>query len=176
MTQADVTPPAPAPVPPPAAPPPPPGPGVLAPFPVPPTEGKRLRIGIGLGVGAAVVLLVCGGGLAASIGLTAVMSNALDEQAQVVVGDYLEDLEAKRYAEAYDQLCAPERARTTEAEFTSRVASEEPITSWQVGEVSLTDLGVPVDVTYANGDTARLQATLGQNPDTGQFQVCSLSE
>lgn len=173
MTQADVTPPPPTP---PGPPPPPQGPGVLAPFPAPPTEGKRRRLGIGLGVGAGVLVLVCGGGLAAAIGLNAVVGNALDEQAQVVIGNYLEDLEAKRYSEAYDQLCDPERARTTEAEFTSRVAGEEPIASWDVGDVSLTDLGVPVDVTYANGETARLQATLGQDPDTGQFQVCTIEE
>jgi hypothetical protein len=172
MTQADVTPPALAPGPP----PPPQGPGVLAPFPAPPTEGKRLRLGIGLGLGAAVVLLVCGGGVATTIGLTAIVGNAMDEQAQVVIGDYLEDLEAKRYSEAYDQLCGPERARTTEAEFTSRAATEEPITSWRVGEVDLTAISVPVDVTYANGETARLEATMGQNPETGQLQVCSLEE
>jgi hypothetical protein len=149
---------------------------VLAPFPAPPTEGKRLRLGIGLGLGAAVLLLVCGGGLAATIGLTTIVGNAMNEQAQVVIGDYLEDLEAKRFSEAYGQLCAEERARTTEAEFTSRVGTEEPITSWRVGEVNLNTLGVPVDVTYANGDTARLEATLGQNPETGGFQVCTLEE
>jgi hypothetical protein len=171
MTQADVTPPAPA-----LPPPPPQGPGVLAPFPAPPTEGKRLRLGIGLGLGAAVLVLVCGGGVATTIGLTAIVGNAMDEQAQVVIGDYLDDLEAKRYSEAYDQLCGPERARTTEAEFTSRAATEEPISSWRIGEVNLNTLGVPVDVTYANGETARLQATLGQNPETGQLQVCSLEE
>lgn len=171
MTQADVsTPPAST------VPPPPQGPGVLAPFPAPPTEGRRLRLGIGLGAGAAVVLLVCGGGVATTIGLTAIVSNAMNEQAQVVIGNYLEDLEAKRYAEAYDQLCEPERARTSEAEFTSRAATEEPITSWRVGAVNLNTLGVPVDVTYADGETARLEATLGQDPDTGQFQVCSLEE
>jgi hypothetical protein len=170
MTQADVTPPAVS------VPPPPQGPGVLAPYPAPPTEGKRRRLGIGLGLGAAVLVLVCGGGLAATIGLTAIVGNAMDEQAQVVIGNYLDDLEAKRYSEAYDKLCGAERARTTEAEFTSRAASAEPITSWRIGEVNLNTLDVPVDVTYADGDTARLEATLGQNPDTGQLQVCSLEE
>ena len=42
-------------------------------FPAPPTEGRRFRIGLGLGIGALVVLLVCGGGVAAAVGLTAVM-------------------------------------------------------------------------------------------------------
>ena len=177
MTQADVTP-APAPPAPIGPPPPPRGPGLYAPFPAPPTEGRRSRVGLGLGIGAAVVLLVCGGGVAAVFGLLTVASRALNEQAEVVVGDYLGDLKAKRYTEAYNRLCEPVKATTTVAEFTSRAGAEEPITSWQVGDVDLTDvtLGVPVDVVYADGDTGQLRASLGQNRETGEFQLCSLEE
>ena len=155
---------------------PPQGPGVHVPFPAPPTEGRRLRVGMGLGIGGAVLVLVCGGGLAAVIGLTSVMTSAFNEQADVVVGNYLEDLEAKRYAEAYDSLCADERAALTESEFTSRVQAQQPITDWNVGDVDLTTLGAPVDVTYADGRTAQLRASLGQNPETGGFELCSLGE
>jgi hypothetical protein len=131
---------------------------------------------MGLGIGGGVLVLACGGGLAALIGLGTLMTNAFNEQADVVVGDYLEDLEAKRYAEAYDSLCAEERAATTEAEFTGRVQTQEPITDWNVGEVNLTTLSVPVDVTYADGRTAQLQADLGQSTETGGFELCSLGE
>jgi hypothetical protein len=155
---------------------PPQGPGVYAPFPAPPTEGRRLRIGLGLGIGGGVLVLACGGGVAALIGLGTLMTNAFNEQADVVVGAYLEDLEAKRYGEAYDSLCADERAALTEAEFTSRVQTQEPITDWNVGDVDLTTLGAPVDVTYADGRTAQLRARLGQNPETGGFELCSLAE
>ncbi len=160
------------------APAPPQGPGVVPPFPAPPTEGRRLRIGLGLGIGAVVLLLVCGGGVAALIGLTTVMTRALNEQAEVVVGDYIEDINARRYADAYRSLCADARSAQSEAQFTSQVADDEPIEDFSVGTVDLTDpdLPVPVDVTYADGRTARLQAYLGQNPETGQFQVCRLQE
>jgi hypothetical protein len=162
----------------PAAPAPPQGPGVQPPFPAPPTEGRRLRVGVGLGIGALVVFLVCGGGVAAVIGLVTVMNRALNEQAEVVVSEYLEDVGARRYAEAYASLCAETRATLTEAQFTSQVADDEPIRSFDVGTVALTDvdLAVPVDVTYQNGDTARLRAYLGQSQETGQFQVCRLQE
>jgi hypothetical protein len=160
------------------APAPPQGPGVVPPFPAPPTEGRRLRIGVGLGIGALVMLLVCGGGVAAVVGLVTVMNRALNEQAEVVVGAYLDDIGARRYAEAYASLCAETRATLTEAQFTGQVADDEPIRSYEVGDVNLTDvnLAVPVDVTYESGDTAQLRAYLGQNPETGQFQVCRLQE
>jgi hypothetical protein len=157
---------------------PPPGPGVYAPFPAPPTEGRRFRIGLGLGIGALVVFLVCGGGLAAAVGLGAVMTRALNEQAEVVIGDYIKDINAGRYADAYASLCAETKATLSQAQFTSQVAGAERIRDWDVGKVDLTDvdLAVPVDVTYTDGDTARLQAYLGQNQETGQFQVCRLQE
>jgi hypothetical protein len=155
---------------------PPQGPGVFPPFPAPPTEGRSRRVGLGLGIGAFVVLLVCGGGLAAAIGLTAVVSRAMNEQAEVVVGAYLDDLEAQRYDDAYRSLCSEARDAESQAEFTSRVATEEPIESYEIGKVNPADvdLAVPVDVTYADGRTERLSAFLGQNRETGQFQVCSL--
>lgn len=157
---------------------PPRGPGVHPPFPAPPTEGRRLRIGWGLGLGAALVLLICGGAVVAVVGLATVMSSAVSEQAQVVVGEYLDDVQARRYGEAYDALCDSTRAQLTEAEFSSEQAAQPAIRSYHVGSVDLTDvdLAVPVDVTYADGDTGRLQAYLGQDQQTGRFQVCRVEE
>jgi hypothetical protein len=157
---------------------PPQGPGVVPPFPAPPTEGRRLRIGLGLGIGALVLLLVCGGGVAALVGLSTVTSRALNEQADVVIGAYIDDVRAKRYAEAYESLCSETRATTTQAQFTSQVADDEPIRDYDVGDLPFTsvDLAVPVTVTYENGDTDVLRAYLGQNQQTGQFQVCRLQE
>ena len=162
----------------PAVPDPPQGPGVVPPFPAPPTEGRRFRIGLGVGIGALVALLVCGGGVAALIGFTTVAGRALNEQADVVIGAYLDDLKARRWAEAYDSLCAETRSTTSRAEFTAQAAAEEPIRDYVVGDLPLTsvDLAVPVEVTYENGDTARLRAYLGQSRETGEFQVCRLQE
>jgi hypothetical protein len=162
----------------PIAPAPPPGPGVYPPFPAPPTEGRGRRIGLGLGIGAAVLLLVCGGGIAAVIGLFTVTSSALNEQAHVVVGDYFDDVRAKRYNEAYDAQCQDAKDQESRAEFASRLAEDEPIASYRVGDLSLAtvDLAVPVDVTYNNGDTGRLSVYLGQDSSTGGFQVCGVEE
>ena len=97
----------------------------------------------------------------------------------MVVGDYLDDLKAKRYAEAYDSLCArPKRRGRPRPSSPAGSADRGADPSYEVGEVDLTsvDLAVPVDVTYADGSTARLSAYLGQNRETGEFQVCSLEE
>ena len=160
------------------APEPPQGPGVYPPFPAPPVEGRGRRIGLGLGIGAAVGLLVCGGGIAAVIGLGASITGALDEQAHVVVGDYFEAIEAKKYDEAYGMLCESEQVRQTQAEFVSSAEAAEPIENHSVGDLDLAavNLTIPVQVTYTDGQTATLDVYLEQNPDTGQFQVCGVEE
>jgi hypothetical protein len=159
-------------------PPPPQGPGVYPPFPTAPTEGRNRRIGLGLGIGGAVLVLVCGGGIAGVIGLVTVMSRALTEQAHVVVGQYFEDVRAKRYNEAYDAQCQEAKDRESRSEFASRVAEDEPIVSYRVGDFSLADINqsVPVDVTYDDGDTGQLSVYLSQSTQTGRFQVCGVEE
>jgi hypothetical protein len=160
------------------APAPPPGPGVVPPFPAPPTEGRGVRIGLGLGIGGAALVLVCGGGVAAAVGLVTVMGKALNEQAHVVVGEFFAAVKAQQYAEAYKSQCQEVKDRETQAEFTQRVTSTEPIASYRVGDVDLTsvELSVPVTVTYAGGTTADVQVNLGQDRETGEFQVCGIEE
>jgi len=149
---------------------------VHPPFPAPPVEGRGRRIGVGLGVGGAVLLLVCGGGGAAAVGLISVMTSALNEQADVVVTDYLESLRDREWSQAYDQLCETAKQEESESEFTSRVSTAELITSWDVGSVDLNGSTAPVTVTYSDGDTAELRAYLEQNRSTGGFEVCSVKE
>ena len=155
---------------------PPQGPGVQPPFPAPPVEGRGKRIGLGLGVGAGVLVLVCGGGLAALIGVIISSNGALQERAEVAVGGYLDALHDKRYDRAYDLLCEQAQQDESPAEFRERVSSEEPITSYTVGDFNTLTLSVPVEATYGDGNTADLQAYLGQDPDTGAFEVCELGE
>ena len=157
---------------------PPQGPGVYPPFPAPPTEGRGRRIGLGLGIGGAVLVLVCGGGVAAAVGLVTVMSSALNEQAHVVVGDFFDAVKAKRYGEAYNAQCQDVKDQETQAEFANRIRSSEPIVSYTVGDVDLAsvDLAVPVQVTYSSGTSEQLQVHLGQDRETGAFQVCGIEE
>jgi len=155
---------------------PPQGPGVRPPFPAPPVEGKGRRIAWGLGIGAGVLLLVCGGGVAALIGLSTSMSSAFNEQAHVVVGDYLEALHDRKFDQAYGMLCAQAKTDETPEEYRGRISEMDPIDSYRMGELDLVRLYMPVDVTYSGGDTAQLKAYLGQNRDTGEFEVCDLGE
>jgi hypothetical protein len=162
----------------PFAPAPPQGPGVFSPFPAPPTEGRGRRIGLGFGIGGAVVLLVCGGGVAAAVGLVTVMSSALNEQAHVVVGEFFNAVKAKRYGEAYNSQCEEVKNQETQAQFTTRITAIDPIASYSVGDVDLTsvNLSVPVQLTYAGGGGDELRVDLGQDRDTGAFQVCGIEE
>lgn len=160
------------------APAPPQGPGVVPPFPAPPVEGRGVRIGWGLGIGGLVLVLVCGGGLAAGVGLVTVAGKALNEQAHVVVGDYFSAVRDKRFAEAYDSQCQEVKAQESQAEFSDRFAASKAITAYQIGDIDLTsvDLNVPVEVTYAGGSTGEVEVHLGQRRDTGAFQVCGVEE
>jgi hypothetical protein len=112
------------------------------------------------------------------VGLGVVMSRALNEQTEVVVGAYIDDISNRRYNEAYDSLCAEAKQQTTQSQFAAEAASLDPIEDYDVGTLDLTavELADPVDVTNADGDTGRLTAYLGQNRQTGEFQVCSLEE
>lgn len=155
---------------------PPPGPGVQPPFPAPPVEGRGKRIGWGLGIGGGVLVLICGGGLAALIGLGTSIQGALGEQAHAAVNGYLTALKAERYDDAYDQLCQQARDEQTISEFRTRAETTEPIVSWTLGDFDTINYTVPVAATYRDGDMRNLEASLGQNTKTGQFEVCELGE
>lgn len=155
---------------------PPQGPGVQPPFPAPPVEGRGRRIGLGLAIGAGVLVLVCGGGLAALIGVFASAQGALQERADAAVKGYLGALSDRDYDRAYDLLCEQARQDETKAAFKARVAAEEQITSYTIGELKVVTMSVPVEASYADGRTAELLAYLGQDQDTGEFEVCKLGE
>jgi hypothetical protein len=155
---------------------PPPGPGVHPPFPAPPVEGKGKRIGWGIGIAAGVVVLVCGGGLAALIGVGVSMQGSYQEKAHAAVGGYLNALRDKKYDAAYDLLCDETQQDETAAEFRSKVSSEPGIQTYTMGDFDLVSGSVPVNAVYENGDRAQLEAYLGVDRDTGGFEVCSLGE
>jgi hypothetical protein len=157
------------------APPPPPGPGVTPPFAAPPTEGRTARMWLSLGVASLAVLLCCGAGGTALVGLVITQAESLNEQADTIVGEYFDALGAQRYADAYKLLCNDLQRHESQADFTARVSREPRITAYDVGDVNLTDLTVPADVTYATGGRDRLEITLAQDSGTGQFEVCGIA-
>ena len=153
---------------------PPQGPGVYPPFPAPPVEGKGKRIGWGIGIALGVVVLVCGGGTAALVGVVVSTSGALQERAEATVGDYLDALADQRYDAAYKLLCDEAQQQESPADFRARVSREETITDYTFGDLNFVTLALPVEATYGSGDTAELEAELGQDTDTGEFEVCRL--
>lgn len=147
------------------------------PFPAPPVEGRGKRFGTTVAIVAGVVALVCGGGTIAGIGFLTAFSSSLDEQAGVVVSRYLDDLQARDFDGAYQQLCEDARFDETAADFAGRMQSFEPFETYVVGELSLgMRITVPVQLIYADGDRAQVDADLTQNTSTGKFEVCGLGE
>jgi hypothetical protein len=153
---------------------PPPGPGVRPPFAAPPIEGRTARLWLGLGVAGLAVVLCCGAGGTALVGLVFTQTQAFNEQAQAVVGGYFDAVVRQDYEEAYDRLCDDIQNQESPRQFAARVAQEPRITSYQVGEISLADLTVPTDVTYAGGRQETLEVLLEQDQGTGEFEVCGI--
>ncbi|WP_204295168.1 hypothetical protein [Actinoplanes campanulatus] len=158
-------------------PPPPPGPGVHPPFPAPPVEGRGKRIGTSLGITAGILVLICGAGVVAAGGFLTAFGNALDEQAEVVVSRYLDDLQDRDFDGAYQQLCQQAQDSESQSDYVARMAASEPFSSYRLGELALgVRIVVPVDLLYPDGGSARQEAVLGQNKKTGKFEVCDLGE
>ncbi|MFI7026472.1 hypothetical protein [Micromonospora sp. NPDC049900] len=159
----------------PGTPEPPAGPGVAPPFAAPPTEGGRTRLWLGLGAGALALVLCCGGGGTAVVGLLVSGVQAIDEQGRTVSGDYYRALADGEFGRAYDQLCEDARRRESRQEFERRAAAEPQISSYRVGQVDTTTLTVPVDVTFSGGGQERQQVVLQQDQQTGGMEVCGVN-
>jgi|GEM_PF-941568 len=151
------------------------GPGVAPPFAAPPAEGRTARVWIGLGVAALALLLCCGGGTVALVGLIVTGAEAIDEQARIAVGDYFEAVSQQDFGAAYDMLCAEAQSRESASEFARRLATEPEITAYEVGQVSVTSrIVVPVEVDYAQGGGDTLRVSLNQDTGTGELEVCGV--
>ncbi|MEV4538130.1 hypothetical protein AB0J82_30540 [Asanoa sp. NPDC049518] len=172
--------PAPAPVAPPVGPPlPPQGPGVAPPFAAPPTEGRTKRMWLGLGAAGAFALLCCGGGVASFAGLTVFGVRAIEEQARVVVTDYVEALQHAEYGEAYALLCDSRQLAQSPSDFAATESMEPRIDRFQVRSVKTgtTDgIIVPVEVTYTTGASSTLSFTMAQDRGTGGLEVCGVTD
>ncbi|WP_306345175.1 Rv0361 family membrane protein [Rhizomonospora bruguierae] len=160
----------------PPAPPPPPGPGVVPPFPAPPTEGRSTRLWLALGAGALAVLLCCGGGIAALVGLVVTTPGAVNEQAHAAVRKYLGALQQGDYGAAYDQLCARARRVETREHFVERHRNEPRVTAYQLGNVDInrTPIEVPAQVSYDTGSRTTINYVLEQDSRTATLEVCGV--
>jgi hypothetical protein len=131
---------------------------------------------LGLGAAGLAVLLCCGGGLAAVVALGVTGARAVSERAQVAVGDYLDDVRAGRYDDAYDSLCPALRRRESAGQFAERVAGEPSISGYDMHDANLNTgrIILPVDVRYTGGRRETLQFELKQDASTGELEVCGI--
>lgn len=162
----------------PAAPPPPPGPGVQPPFVAPPTDGARQRrwAAVGLSAGAAVLLCLAGG--AGFGGLIYFGAQAVAEQAQGTVVDYLSALRDQEYGQAYKLLCDDLQASMSVDQFARSRSADPRIAEFDVGRASLvTDpIQVPATIDYVGGQVRTVQFLMEQDTGTGAFEVCGESD
>lgn len=155
----------------------PPGPGAVPPFAAPPVEGRTARVWIGLSVAALALLLCCGGGTVALVGLLVTGSEALNEQAQATVDDYFAAVSQQDFTAAYRMLCADAQRGETADEFAERLSEQPEVDSYSVGQATITNpIVVPVEVTYTDGGGDTLRVTLNQDTGTGELEVCGIEE
>lgn len=158
------------------APAPPAGPGVQPPFAAPPSEGRTARVWLGLGVAGLAVVLVCGGGLVAGVGLILTGNAAINEQAHTAVEEYLQAVGAGRFGEAYRLLCDELRQRQSEREFTARVSRQPRVREYELRKTEMRssdEAAVPANVTYTNG--VRRSVTYRVVVSHGQLRYCGVS-
>jgi hypothetical protein len=151
---------------------PPPGPGVQPPFVVAPIEGRRARTWLSLGVAGGLLAACCGVGGVAIGGLLVLGTEAINEQAQTAVGDYLTAVGEQDWEQAYGLRCEDDREDQSLTEFAQREAAQPRILSYEVGDLDVADATVPVRVTYTDGTGARLAVPVEQSSRTGRFEVC----
>jgi len=154
------------------SPPVPQGPGVQAPFPAPPAEGGGARLGWGLGIAGAAVVLCCGGGLVAFLGFGVSQVAALNEQAHVVVSEYLGDLRDEKYDDAYKLLCDREQAALTRDRFEARERAREPLHDFTVGQFDINTGKIPVTERYEDGTSGQVIYIFASDPKTAQLEIC----
>lgn len=154
------------------------GPGVRPPFAAAPVEGRTARVWLGLGVAGAVLVLCCGAGIASLGGLAVTSMQAITEQAQRPVDDYLSARVDGEWEDAYEQRCDEDRQDESLAQYIDRVSAPPQIESYDLGEIDIGPRGdfrgLRAVIDYADGSTERLTVPLSQDPETGQFEVCGL--
>jgi hypothetical protein len=147
---------------------------VQPPFAAPPQEGRTTRVWLGLGAAGLAVLLCCGGGVAAIVGLALTGVESLNERAHATVAKYLQDLGADRYPDAYKLLCSDIRNQQSLSEFSARMSQQPKVTDYVLhrSKIVNSEVDVPADLTYTDNTHAQLTYRVVTDQDTGDVQVC----
>jgi hypothetical protein len=150
---------------------PPPGPGVRAPFAAPPSERDRKRMWIGLTLGAVLLVVCCGGGIVAFIGLVVAQNRAIPAEASAVVDRYLTALRDEHYQDAYDLLCGDARNTYHYDFYVQRVRSQPPVRDWTIERVLVAGAEVRVDVEL--DPSGAWSYTLVEDQQAGGLRICA---
>ena len=161
-----------------------PYPGYPAPSPAAPPPGTPPRTSrrswvIALVIG--VPLLLCGVclGLFAGIGGFAYLGYRIDKaDAVAALTDYLDDVKARNYPDAYDQLCDKAKAGVTREEYARRFRPPLPV-SFRIGDVSMADQGadtgydIAVEVSLDDGQTrTESYFVFSRSSNVDRYYVC----
>jgi hypothetical protein len=128
---------------------------------------------LGLGVAGLAVVLCCGIGIASVVGLVVTGTAALNEQAHSAVENYLQAVGARRYGEAYRQLCRELRERQSQREFTAQVSAQPRVSEYELRRTEVGQDGdavVPARVTYDNNTIAEINFRVTQ--EDAEIRFC----
>jgi hypothetical protein len=145
---------------------------VQPPFPAAPSEGRGTRIGWGVGVAVAALVLFCGGGLTALFGFAVATTAATKEQSTVVMTEYLNDIKAGKYDEAYKHLCDAQQQKVSKDQFASREKARGQLNSYTIGEFDLNTGELPVTESYGNSAPDQVIYQFANDPKTAQLEIC----
>ena len=139
------------------------------------TEGGGARLGWALGIAGAVLVLCCGGGLIAVIGLVVTQVAATNEQSRAVVSRYLDALRDDEYDQAYELLC-DERAGGAEPRTGSTARERGPQEDPRLRDRRvrrLQRLGLPVTEPTADGTTDDVTLlSQARTQSDAQLEIC----
>jgi hypothetical protein len=136
-----------------------------------PIEGRRARTWLSLGVAGGLLAACCGVGGVAVGGLLVLGAEAVNEQAQAAVEDYLAAVAAQDWEQAYGLRCAEDREDVSLDTFARQELALPRIQSYEVDDLDTAELTVPARVVYADGSRTTLSVPVEQNQQ-GQFEVC----
>lgn len=149
------------------------GPGVVVPFAAPPRDPDKSRVAVGIVAGITVFVLVCGGALAAAVGVLVWSSSELTTQSVTAADAFLDDIVDEDYGAAYKSLCVQKRKQLDQREFTEDW-SETAVVEAQALSVGSDDQGpvVYAEVRLADGATQNIELTVVLEQQNMKMAVC----
>jgi hypothetical protein len=102
-------------------------------------------------------------------------AQALPARATAVVTEYLEDLRARNYAQAYDLLCAPLKAGMSKSTYVTGERDSSHVRAYSLAQPEITgsEVIVPTQVWTDDGNTQSRQYGLIDDQQGSGLRICS---